>query len=181
MIDLKLIEQCRQGNIESFRKVIEASSPFAYSVAFKMLGDEDLAKDVVQETMITIWKKIGHIRTAQVYKTWLYRIVVNKCYDELRKARRRPEVLAAESTWVRLSDTISENGADEFTDSELAVIISKLTERLSPRQKAVFVLSELEEMTSDEIAGITGMSKTSIKANLYHARKSFREMLGKYL
>lgn len=181
MIDLKLIEQCRQRNIESFRKVIEASSPFAYSVAFKMLGDEDLAKDVVQETMITIWKKIGQISTAQVYKTWLYRIVVNKCYDELRKARRRPEVLAAESTWVRLSATISENGTDEFADSELAVIISKLTERLSPRQKAVFVLSELEEMTSDEIAGITGMSKTSIKANLYHARKSFREMLSKYL
>jgi RNA polymerase sigma-70 factor (ECF subfamily) len=181
LIDLNLIEQCRQGNIESFRKVIEASSPFAYSVAFKILCDEDLAKDVVQDTMVTIWQKIGKIGSAEVYKTWLYRIVVNKCNDEFRKSKRRPDIHVDEKAWSKLSDTVSVSGNNEFSDQELAGIISKLTEKLSPKQKTVFILSELEDMTSEDIASITGMSKNTIKANLYHARISFREMLDKYL
>ena len=53
-----------------------------------MLGDEDQAKDIVQETMVTIWQKLKKIKTAEVYKTWIYRIVVNKCYDEMRKKKR---------------------------------------------------------------------------------------------
>lgn len=127
MIDFTLIEECREGNLENFRKVVEASSPFAYSVAFKILGDEDRAKDVVQETMVTIWKKIEMIETAAVYKTWLYRIVVNKCYDELRKVNKNPVILADEKTWNKLSDSISETEDHRFSDSELALIISKLT------------------------------------------------------
>jgi DNA-directed RNA polymerase specialized sigma24 family protein len=56
-----------------------------------------------------------------------------------------------------------------------------LTKRLSPNQKAVFILSEIETLSHDEIAVITGMSKTVIKANLYHARKNISEMVEKYL
>jgi RNA polymerase sigma-70 factor (ECF subfamily) len=66
-------------------------------------------------------------------------------------------------------------------NSETARIINTLTNRLSPKQKAVFVLSDLEEMSSDEIAGITGMSKSGIKANLHYARKNISEMVEKYL
>lgn len=88
MIDIKLIEECRGGNLNNFRKLVESTSPGAFTVAFRMLGDEDEAKDVVQETMITIWKKLSKIKSAEVYKTWTYRIVVNKCYDNLEKERK---------------------------------------------------------------------------------------------
>ena len=96
MIDIKLIEECRGGNFNNFRKLVELTSPFVYSVAFRMLGDEDQAKDVVQETMVTIWQKLKKIKTAEVYKTWIYRIVVNKCYDEMRKRKRNPEFVTDE-------------------------------------------------------------------------------------
>ena len=66
-------------------------------------------------------------------------------------------------------------------NSETARIISLLTDRLSPKQKAVFVLSDLEEMSHDEISEITGMSKSGIKANLHYARKNISEMVKKYL
>jgi RNA polymerase sigma-70 factor (ECF subfamily) len=181
LIDIKLIEECRGGNLNNFRKLVELTSPFAFSVAFRMLGDEDQAKDIVQETMVTIWQKLKKIRSAEVYKTWIYRIVMNKCYDQLRRRKRNPEFMADENTWKLLSDRISQNPSAELENSETARIINLLSERLSPKQKAIFVLSDIEQMSHDEISEITGMSKSGIKSNLHHARKNISEMIEKYL
>jgi RNA polymerase sigma-70 factor (ECF subfamily) len=181
LIDIKLIEECRSGNFNNFRRLVEISSPFAYSVAFRMLGDKDLAKDVVQETMVTIWQKLNKIKTAEVYKTWIYRIVVNKCYDEMRKRKRNPEFNTDDHTWELISNRISEGPSATLEEGETAKIIGILTGKLSAKQKAVFVLSDLEGMSNDEISEITGVSKSSVKANLYHARKSISEKIEKYL
>jgi RNA polymerase sigma-70 factor (ECF subfamily) len=181
VVDPELIEECRKGNLQNFRKLIGISSPYAFSVAFRMLGNEDLAKDVVQETMITIWSKLKKIKSAGSYKTWLYRIVVNKCYDELRRKKSQMEERADDRTWALIANHISERQSSEFEDSETAKVISLLTEKLSPKQKAVFVLSDLEEMTAREISEITGMSTRNIKANLHYARKNISEMIEKYI
>ena len=181
MIDIQLIEECRGGNFNNFRKLIELTSPFAYSVAFRILGNEDQAKDVVQETMITIWQKLKKIKSAEVYKTWIYRIVVNKCYDHMRKRKRNPEFVTDEQTWELISNRISVEPSVTLENSEISKIIGILTEKLSPRQKAVFVLSDLEGMSNDEISEITGINKSAVKANLYHARKSISEKVEKYL
>jgi RNA polymerase sigma-70 factor (ECF subfamily) len=181
LIDIQLIEECRGGNFNNFRKLIELTSPFAYSVAFRILGNEDQAKDVVQETMITIWQKLKKIKSAEVYKTWIYRIVVNKCYDHMRKRKRNPEFIADEQTWALISNRISVGPSAALENSETSKIIGLLTERLSYKQKTVFVLSDLEGMSNDEISEITGISKSAVKANLYHARKSISEKVEKYL
>jgi RNA polymerase sigma-70 factor (ECF subfamily) len=181
LIDLNLIEQCRGGNFNNFRKLVEATSPYAYSVAFRMLGNEDEAKDIVQDTMVTTWQKLGKIKSAEVYKTWLYRIVVNKCYDQMRKRKRNPEFAADEKTWVLLSNSVTQAPGVTLENEELSGIINVLTEKLSSKQKAVFVLCDLEGMTNDEVSEITGINKSSVKANLYHARKSISEKLEKYL
>jgi RNA polymerase sigma-70 factor (ECF subfamily) len=181
LIDLRLIEECRGGNFNNFRKLVELTSPLAYSVAFRMLGDEDLAKDVVQETMVTIWQKLEKIKTAEVYKTWTYRIVVNKCYDQMRKRKRNPEFIADEKSWEIISNRFSEGPSASLENGETTKIIGLLTERLSTKQKAVFVLSDLEGMSNDEISEITGISKSAVKANLYHARKSISEKIEKFL
>jgi RNA polymerase sigma-70 factor, ECF subfamily len=181
LIDIQLIEECRGGNFNNFRKIVELSSPFAYSVAFRMLGDEAQAKDIVQETMITIWQKLKKIKTPEGYKVWMYRIVVNKCYDALRKKKRNPEFIADDKTWEILGNKISEGPSAALENGETTKIIAILTDKLSTKQKAVFILSELEGMSNDEVSGITGISKSSVKANLYHARKSISEMIEKYI
>lgn len=181
LIDIKLIEECRGGNFNNFRKLVELTTPFAYSVAFRMLGNEEQAKDVVQETMVTIWQKLKKIKTSEVYKTWIYRVVVNKCYDQMRKRKRNPEFIADELTWALIANKVSEGASEALENSEASKIISLLTERLSPKQKAVFVLSDLEGMSNDKISEITGISKSAVKANLYHARKSISERVEKYI
>src|SRR5664279_4034860 len=117
LIDIKLIEECRGGNFNNFRKLVELTTPFAYSVAFRMLGNEEQAKDVVQETMITIWQKLKKIKTSEVYKTWIYRIVVNKCYDEMRKRKRNPEFVTDEQTWQLISCLLYTSDAADEEDS----------------------------------------------------------------
>jgi RNA polymerase sigma-70 factor (ECF subfamily) len=181
LIDKEVIEECRQGNLQSFRQVVEISSRSAFNVAFRILGDEEEARDIVQETMITLWRTIKNIKSASSFKTWLYRIVVNKCYDKLRIRKRNPEFRMDENAWALISNRISEDPSTEMENSETARIINLLTEKLSPKQKAVFILSDIEEMSNEEISAITGMSRTNIKANLHYARKRIREMIEKHL
>lgn len=181
MVEKELIEECRNGDLHNFRKVVEKSTPLIFTVAFRMLGDEDAAYDIVQDTMVTVWQKLAKIKTAASYKTWVYRIAVNKCYDQLRKQKRQKEERFGEREWEIISNHLSEGGNTELENMENAMIINMLTNRLSPRQKAVFVLSELEGLDSDDIVKITGMTRSLVKANLYYARKNIGQLLKKYL
>lgn len=181
MISQEIIEECRIGNLRNFRKLIADVSPFAFSVAFRMLGDEDKAKDVVQETMITVWQKINRIKSTESFKPWMYKIVINKCYDELRASKRKQEIITDDKTWAAISSQIAGSQSTELENSETALIIQNLTEKLSPKQKSVFVLCELEELSQEEAAEILNLSKKNIKANLHFARKNINEMIQKYL
>jgi RNA polymerase sigma-70 factor (ECF subfamily) len=181
LIQENIIENCRNGSLQDFRKLIELISPFAFSVAFRILADEEQAKDIVQETMITLWETIKKIKSPGSFMTWFYRIVVNKCYDQLRKRKRNPEFSADDGTWTLISNKMSENSNLEIENKETAMMIKILTNKLSPKQKAVFVLSDLEEMSNEEVALITGMSRINVKANLHYARKRIGEMIAKHI
>jgi RNA polymerase sigma-70 factor (ECF subfamily) len=181
LIENEMIEKCRSGSLHDFRKLVELISPFAYSVAFRMVGEEEQAKDIVQETMITVWKTMNKVKSPGSFMSWFYRIVVNKCYDQLRRRKVNPEVRADDKTWSLLSDKVSEKTFSELESRETVLIINLLTGKLSPKQKAVFVLSDLEEMSNEEISEITGMSRTSVKANLHYARKRIGEMIEKHI
>jgi RNA polymerase sigma-70 factor (ECF subfamily) len=181
LVEKELIEECRNGDLHNFRKVVEKSTPLIFTVAFRILGDEDAARDIVQDTMVEVWQKLGKIRTAESYKTWVYRIAVNKCYDQLRKKKKRKENRYDDQSWAVIANHLSEDGITELENRENAMIINLLTDQLSPRQKTVFVLSELEGMEAEEIVNITGMAKSVVKANLYYARKNIGSLLQKYL
>lgn len=179
MVDPYIIDRCRNGDLQYFGKLVEKVSPFAFSAAFRILCDEEDAKDVVQETMVTLWKKLKNLDSPHYFKTWLYRIVINKCNDHLRNKNRKHEYRPDEQDWERISNLFAERPSRNLENDESERILRALTNRLSPMQKTVFVLSELEEMSGDEIAEITGMSKTTIKSNLYHARKHIAQMIEK--
>lgn len=111
----------------------------------------------------------------------MYKIVINKCYDQIRKEKKSHETVADEKTWEIISSHIAGGGSTELENSETARIIRSLTDKLSPGQKTVFVLCELEGFGHDEAAKIAGISKRNLKANLHYARKKITEMVQKYL
>jgi RNA polymerase sigma-70 factor, ECF subfamily len=176
-----LIEECKAGNLQSFRKLIVSTSPFVFSVAFRMLRDEDLAKDVVQETMVTVWQKLRNIKSAGSFETWVYRIAVNKCYDCLRKIKKNAEFRIDDKTWGIISDHIPDQPDTFLENEEIGRLLGFMVRKLSPRQQVVFILSEIEEKDSNEVSRITGMTRALIKANLYYARKKISAMMEKYM
>jgi RNA polymerase sigma-70 factor (ECF subfamily) len=181
LTEQELIEDCKAGSHGSFRKLIAATSPFVFSVAFRLLRDEELARDIVQETMVTVWQKLDSIKSSGSFKTWIYRIAVNKCYDHLRKNKRNNEIRIDDKTWGIISDHAPEQPDGHLENEEIARLLDFMVRKLSPKQQVVFILSEIEEKSSDEISGITGMSRTLIKANLHHARKKISSMMEKYM
>ena len=181
LIEREIIEQCRKGDLKNFRKLVDKASPFAYSLAFRMTGDEDESREIAQVSMITIWEKIATLRSYETFNTWLYRIVLNRCYDHLRRKKNNPEFRPDDAMWIEISAKMSHNPGTALENSEIREMLNTLTGRLSPKQKAVFILTDIEEMPADQVSQITGMSRVNIKANLWMARKRMGEMVEKYI
>jgi len=174
----QIIQSCVAGDREAFRELVNQYADFAFSVTFRILNEEEEAPDLVQESFITVWEKIGKFQVEMNFTNWFYRILVNKCFDVLRKRKRALKILPGDNL---LNLPEPDDTEQKMDNEELAGIIKQLTNTLSPAQKVVFTLCDLEGLSHDEIAEITGMNKTSVKSNLNHARKKIRVMLNKYL
>lgn len=175
------IQSCIAGDPEAFREMVNQYAEFAFTVTFRIVNDEEESKDVVQDSFITVWEKLGSFREEMNFRNWFYRILVNRCYDSLRKRKRAPVRMTGDQLIIKQVLKKSEDPDRQMDNEELGTLIRQLTRLLSPAQKVVFTLCDLEGLSHDEIAEITGMLKTSVKSNLNHARKKIREMLKKYL
>jgi len=181
LIEKEILEAIKEGDSLAFRNLVESYIDFAYSLAFKVLGDTEVSNDVVQESFIKIWEKRRSIRSDGSLSPWIRKIVINKCYDHLRK-KRREAGFSSENSGKEVERLIgSETSDGEFQDHEYSKLLHRLTFTLSPKQKLVFMLSEIEGMSHDEIAESTGLTKSSIKSNLNHARKNLKNKIEKQL
>ena len=173
-----LIEGSLNGDTSSFKMLVDQYSDYAYRIAFKTLLDKDDAKDVVQESFIRVWKHLGKYRREIKFTTWLYKIVVNICYDKLKSNKRRKAVMDNINTDnLENINAVSENPEKRMSDNDFAGIISKLAEKLSIKQRMVFVLRDLQNLSIEEVSGILGMSSGSVKTNLFLARKNIAKKL----
>jgi RNA polymerase sigma-70 factor (ECF subfamily) len=173
---VELVMLSRQSDAKAFRKLVEAHQYMVYSLAFRMLCNEDDAMDVVQETFIKVWKHLNAYKTEMKFTTWLYSIASNVCLDQLKSARRKP--INPIDTQNIVENIISdENNEQKLINSELAIIINGFTAQLSPKQKLVFTLRDLEGLEIKEIIEITGLEPEKIKSNLYLARQFIRKNL----
>ena len=156
--------------------LVEHYQQTAYRLAFRMLGDEDEARDVVQDSFIRIWEKIKTYNEKEKFTNWMYRIVSNRAIDSIRAMKRRP-VISIEKL---IPDTLGtgENGIDVALENrEAGELIKAFTRGLPEKQQLVFSLRDLQGLSPQEVQDISGMTETAIKSNLYHARKTIREKL----
>ncbi len=161
------IDLCRRGDSTSFEYIVIEYRQMIYTLAFRLLCDEDDAKDAAQETFIKVWQNISQYKEQYAFSTWIYRIATNVCYDIRRRARRK-------NTEIDIADCNLYFDADQDAQlnvQQLSELIRSITERLTPKQRVVFTLSELEGLSVEEISQITGLSAAKIKSNLYLARR----------
>jgi RNA polymerase sigma-70 factor (ECF subfamily) len=170
---IELVILNRQNDARAFRKLVEAHQSMVYTLAFRLLCNEEDAKDVVQETFIRVWKHLDSFNTELKFSTWLYSIAAHRCYDILKKAKHNFSLRIEDQNAI--SEFISnENIERKVINAELSHIISSLTKELTPKQKLVFTLCDLEGLETDEVKSITGLSAAKIKSNLYLARQFIR-------
>jgi RNA polymerase sigma-70 factor, ECF subfamily len=166
----------RNGDQAAFRKLVTIYQQPAYRLSFRILGNEEEARDAVQESFIRIWRKIGSYDPSREFIPWMYRIFVNTSTDRLRTIHRHT-MIPFEQMAHNLEAIQQDDPANSADNRELANLIKGLAEMLPEKQKLVFILRDIEGMTSEEVESITELNETSVKSNLYYARKSVRERL----
>jgi RNA polymerase sigma-70 factor (ECF subfamily) len=171
----KYIELCKLGNRDAFKNIVSEYQQLVYSLAFKLLCNEQDAEDVTQDTFIKVWQNINLYKKQYKFSTWIYKITTHICYDKLRSKNKTDNID------IEDYDCASEENQEEVLHhKELKKLIVKLTAGLSPKQRLVFTLSDLEEMKAEEIKLITGISAAKIKSNLYLARKYMKSKIAMY-
>ncbi len=174
-----LVVQAQQGNLAAFQKLVETHQRFVFVVAFRLLANEEDARDVVQETFVRVWKHLHAFQSQKSFTTWLYKIITNLCYDTLRNAynRRTYNSLANEDLKPLLKTTVALE--EHVCNTELAEKICELANGLTSRQHMVFVLRDLQDLDMQEIAEILNISISAVKSNLYYARVNIRKKMKK--
>ncbi len=157
-----------------FKSWVEKYHLFGYRVARGILGNDEEARDTVQDGFVRVWENIDRYRNDTPFPTWFYRIIVNICYDRLRKMKQNKAYVNYQTVSSSLANH-TENHSLNFGDG--LQLLKKLSDKLSVKQKTVFVLRDLEDLSVEEVSAITTMDPDQIKTNLYHARKAIREML----
>lgn len=174
-VELNLIRKSADGDHQAFRQLVEAHQNLAYSIAFRFTRDENESEDIVQEAFVKTWRNLPKYNAAFRFKTWLSRIVTNLCLDYLKSGRKK-KIVDEEN--IRGNEPSTNE--DNLEHEELKTMVYRLADQLTEKQKAVFILRDLEQLTVDEVCQALQMSAGNMKSNLYYARLKIKEGLQKF-
>ncbi len=176
--ETELLNRCVAGDLEAFEKLVRQFQKYAYTLAYKILWNEEDAKDIVQETFIRVWKNIFKYDTKVKFTTWLYKIVTNLCFDKLKSDKRRKRHISPAAENKEINDLPNTSDpVKEITNQDLVEKVHLLSGGLSAKQRMVFTLRDLQDVDIPEIAEILQMSTGAVKSNLYLARMTIRKKL----
>lgn len=170
MSDQNLVLMSQSGDNEAFAQLVRKYSPDAYRTAFMVLRDRDEVEDVVQESFLTCYRKIESFRMESSFKTWLYRIVVNRCYDRLRKRHRENEALKKMSLNLN-------NGTEDMNSLESRLDLREVVLGLRPEHRLVLTLYYGMDFGVQKVADILGVPVGTVKSRLNSARNMIRKSL----
>ncbi len=171
----ELVRKSLEGDLSAFRRLMDSQQRYAYILAVRLLRDAEDANDVVQEAFVRVWRNLAAYSADVKFTTWLYTIVVHLSYDTLKKRSRKGRIFGYGATFFRHSEVADASDLQEKTErADLCDQILAKAQELPPMEKLVFHLRDVEDFTSEEVAGLTGISVGSVKTNLCYARKRIR-------
>jgi RNA polymerase sigma-70 factor (ECF subfamily) len=172
----ELVAAAREGDRAAFEALVRATMADTYTLALRLTGDEEDARDVVQEAYLRAYRAIGRFRGDAAFTTWLYRITANcACTSLGRRSKHRHEVLGDDAPL-----------ADEHPDTDPVAMATagalrdRVTDALAdlpPRLRAVVVLRDVYDLPHEAIAAELGISVPAAKVRLHRARRRLREQL----
>ena len=186
--DEELIAEVLAGQTDSFSELAARHRQRVERLCRRFFSDEEMARDIVQESFIRAFTALASYRAEMPFGGWLRAIVVNLCYDELRRRRRRPEELvgdfsAPEVQWMQLVNgaTPEQLVGEAEERRESYNLAHRLLDTLKPEDRMVMVLKESEELSVSEIAQTLGWSEAKVKIRAFRARQALRKQAERML
>ena len=183
--DLALVAEAKAGSYEAFEELVNRYENKIYRLGVNITGNSEDAEDVLQEAFLKAFQHLAEFREDSRFYTWLVRIAVNEALMKLRKIRS--------NRTVPLEDEIGEDGdpiprelADWkpnpeqiFAQEEIESILREAAQKLPASYRTVFLLRDMEELSTAEAASVLGLTEGTVKARLFRARLMLREELSK--
>lgn len=180
-----LIVRAKQGDMQAFEELILQHEKIVYNVAFRMMNHSEDAKDISQEVFIKAYRNIANFDERSTFSTWIYRITVNTCIDEMRK-RKGKQSLSLDNEHEDEEGTWKQEIADNGDTPERSLLrkeeqseIMKALETISEDYKTVFILRDIRGLSYEEISEITGLALGTVKSRISRARKHLKEEIYK--
>jgi len=165
-MDRDLIERARAGDQEAFADLVHQTSDTLFGIARRILRDPELAEDVLQNALVTIWRKLPHLREADRFEGWAFRILVNACYAEAPRNRRWASTIREIPDRADLADDIRTiHDRDE---------LERAFRRLPLDQRAVFVLHHHVGLPLVAVAETLGIPDGTARSRLHYATRALR-------
>jgi len=179
--DEELVARSMGGDLDSFNQLVLRWERPIYALAYRVIGREEDARDVCQETFLRAFRALGGFKGQAKFSSWLYRITLNLCRDWIRRERRQPLAQTPEGV-----DLVELAGEAEDTESveelvarkEIGAAVSKAMALLPEEQRTAIVLKEYHGLTFQEIADLVGCPLSTVKTRLYQGLAVLRRDLG---
>jgi RNA polymerase sigma-70 factor (ECF subfamily) len=187
----RFIERLKQRDERAFNELVQLYERRIFRLVLRMLGRRDEAEDMVQEVFVQVFKSIDSFRGEAKLGTWVYRIAVNLCknrgkYLQRRKSNAQDELEpAAERGALHQARGVTTGeaaGPDQMIQGyQLEVIVKQAITELEPDFREALVLRDVEDLTYDEIAEITGLAEGTVKSRIHRARTMLKEKVSRKL
>jgi len=184
--DLELVQASKNGDVAAFEQLLKRYDRRLFRVAQSVTHNREDSQDAVQEAFLKAYQHLGDFRGDSQFSTWLIRITLNQSLMKLRKLRRTREVAldedfgTDENVLPREVIDWAPNPEQLYSVSELRNILIKTIEELRPILRAVFVMQDLEGLSTVQTAEVLNLSQSAVKSRLWRARLQLRERLNKY-
>ncbi|MGZ7066236.1 MAG: RNA polymerase sigma factor [Candidatus Aminicenantales bacterium] len=168
----EIVAGCLKGATGSYEEMVEAYGPLVLSVAINVLGNREDAEDVVQETLIQVFKNLGRYDPGRSFKTWLLTIVYRRSLDMIKKKRRFSEFASR----AKFDPAVVPNnpGPDHGRPVPLP---SRLLTTLSPKERTALCLWANEGYTARDLSEVLGCSASTARVTLFNARRKIKALL----
>ncbi len=172
-----LIAKLRSGDPIAFNRFVQMHSSRVYSIAYRIVGNADEAKDIAQEVFVRLYQSIHQYDSRYSFNSWVYRIAVNLSIDHHRREARHRKISSTNSQTESMPDNDSVRPDVDTERRELMGTIEQLTSDLSPSQRKVFVLRDLQGFGATEISSILKCSENTVRVHLSNARQKIKTAL----
>jgi RNA polymerase sigma-70 factor (ECF subfamily) len=178
-----LIERVCSGDLYAFQEIVERYKKKVYYIAYDIVGDHHDAEDVSQEVFIKMYRALDRFRKDAKMSSWLYQIAVNTSIDSLRRKKTKPRINVEDLDQVRRREQALESASPEANPERRAVTslmqehIDRALHKITPQERAVFVMRHYNEFKIKEIADVLDVSSGTVKSLLFRALKKLRKEL----